>query len=95
MKALLLAALLLAAPAADDTTFSQRMQVGRIGALVSFVLLSAGLGLALRKLGQRARSAEEEARLERAFRELDDELARPTKKPVAARKSSRDLGAPP
>ena len=83
MKALLLAALLLAAPATDDTTLNQRMQVGRVGALVSFVLVSAGLGLALRKLGQSARTAEEEARIERAFRELDDELGRPQKKKPA------------
>ena len=90
MKALLLAALLLAAPATDDITFSQRLHAGRIGALVSFVLLSAGLGLALRKLGQSARSAEEEARIERAFRELDDELGRPQKKkPVTPPRTDR------
>ena len=54
------------------------------------MLLSAGLGLALRKLGQSARSAEEEARIERAFRELDDELGRPQKKkPVTPPRTER------
>lgn len=80
MKALILAAALAAAsvhgaaPPASDAELSQRMWTGRIGAGVAFAGAVGGLAWALRALGRRARSQEEEERLERAFREIDDEL---------------------
>lgn len=80
MKALLLAAALSAAslhsaaPPASDAELSQRMWAGRVGAGVAFAGAVGGLAWALRALGRRAQSQEEEERLERAFREIDDEL---------------------
>lgn len=80
MKALLLATALAvasphsAAPPASDAELSQRMWAGRIGAGVAFAGAVGGLAWALRALGRRAQSQEEEERLERAFREIDDEL---------------------
>lgn len=90
MKALLLAALLAAAPASEDT-MTHRMNVGRVGAIVTFVAATAGLGLLLRKLGKDARAAEEHARLENAFREIEADLAsRPqTTNPFSEHTSTR------
>ena len=81
MKALLLSAILLAAPPASDETLDHRMQVGRLGAVVAFVVATAGLGLLMRHLGKQARTAEEEARLEHAFREIEEGLANPAEEP--------------
>jgi hypothetical protein len=81
MSALLvsLALLALVPPPSDrsDPAFQQRMQVGRIGAGVAFVLATGGLTVALRRLGRHARDAEHAARVERAYRELERELDSP------------------
>ncbi len=81
MKAALLMTILLAAQRADDATLEHRMNTGRIGAVIAFVVATTGLALLLRKLGKEARDAEEEARIEHAFRELETDLRAPTKKP--------------
>lgn len=63
----------LAAPV-DATTVASRMQSARIASAVVFVLLVAAIALALRALGRKARRAEEEERLRRAFQEIEEDL---------------------
>lgn len=81
MSALLVSLALLALaptpPDRSDPAFQQRMQVGRIGAAVAFVLATGGLTFALKRLGRHARDAEHAARVERAYRELERELDSP------------------
>ena len=77
MNAILLSILLLAAPPASDETLDHRMQIGRVGAMVTFIVATAGLGLLMKHLGKQARTAEDEARLEQAFREIEDGLGQP------------------
>ena len=62
--------------AATDAELAQRMSAGRAGMVVAFVGAVVALWLGLRALGRRARSEEEEQRLEGAFREIDEELRR-------------------
>lgn len=81
MKAALLMATLLTAQPADDATLEHRMTTGRVGAVITFVVATTGLALLVRKLGKEARDAEEEARIEHAFRELETDLRAPTQKP--------------
>jgi hypothetical protein len=85
MSALLVSLSLLAlAPASSDRTdpnFQHRLQVGRVGAAVAFVIATGGLALALRRFSRSARDAEHAARVERALRDLEEELASPPSSP--------------
>jgi hypothetical protein len=79
-------ALLVLAPAPRDDRAAQplehRMNVGRVGVGVAFVLAMAGLTILHRRLGREARDAEHADRVERAYRELEDELAAPPPPPT-------------
>lgn len=92
IAAVMLAVLLgTASPPIDDATLDHRMMAGRIGAVIAFVGLVAGLAYGARVLARRAKQAEDRERLAEAFHELEEELGERSEQPHEA-KNDREAG---